>query len=78
MQIIDLTKLFLPDNLIVIESALLLICIKMQIEQRFDFFKETGQAVYIKLGGWFVHTLIVAVVFVLVGRISSRMYCLSL
>ena len=78
MQIVDLTELLLPDDLVVIEGALLFIRIEVQAEQRLDAFKEFRQRVHVELGGWLVHTLIIAVVFVLVAGVRARMHCFRL
>lgn len=40
MQVIDLAELFLPDDLVVIEGTLLLICPQMEVEKRLNLLHE--------------------------------------
>ena len=78
VQIIDLAKLLLPDHLVVVKGALLLICSQVQVEKRLNALHKLRQGVHAEIGRRFMHSFIIAVVFVLICRISSRVYCLGL
>ncbi len=78
MTLVDLAKFLLPYDLIVIESALLLIGIQMQFEERFDFVHKCSQRIHVKISRWPVHAFIIAVILVLHCRICSSLDCFCL
>ena len=78
VQIIDLAELLLPDHLVVVKGALLLICPQMQVEKRLHALHKLRQGVHVEIGRRFMHSFIIAVVFVLISWISSRVHCFGL
>ncbi len=78
MTLVNLSKFFLPYDLIVIERALLLIGIQMQFKERLDLLHKLSQCIHVKLGRWPVHALIIAVILVLHCGISSSLDCFCL
>ena len=79
MQIVDFTKLFIPDYLIVVKGALLLIRIHVQVKDWLDPLKECSKSIHVEFWRWAMDTLIVAVVLILLSWVLtwSHGFCLS-
>ena len=78
VQEVNLTLLFLPLDLIVVKSTLLLIGVEVQIEEWFDSFEKRGELVHTELSRRPVHAFVITVVFVFLGWIGSCMHRFSL
>ena len=78
VQDVNLALLFLPSDLVVVKSALLLIGVEVQIKEWFDFFEKHGERVHIELSRRPVHALVITVVFVFLGWIVSHVHRFSL
>ena len=72
VQVINISELLLPHDLIVVECTLLLIRVQMQAEQRLYSLQKFLQGLHIKLGRRLVHPFVIRIVPVLISRVRPR------
>ena len=78
VQVINISELLLPHDLIVVECTLLLIRVQMQAEQRLYSLQKFLQGLHVELGGRLVHPFVIRIVLVLIPRVRPRVNCFRL